>query len=130
MIDSNRLEQLWTCFREMGQNALNLSHYELSDKNPRTYPEEWKQFLMLPEVSDWVNSELGILQNAELNKLLHNVSNSNSVGRAQLINSLTKMQDASGNRDGPVFIYTYVPLDSQQQHATNVRVLERDVFLT
>ncbi len=85
---------------------------------------------MLPDVSDWVNSELAVLQTSELNKLIQNVSKSNSVGRAQLITAINKMQGMSGNREGPVFIYTYVPLDDQQEHAPNVRRTSNDVFLT
>lgn len=129
-MNEEQLLEMSTQFRSVGQTCLSMSHYELNAVLPDFSAEQWKMFLMMPEISDWINSELAILQNSELNKLIQNVSKSNSVGRAQLINSLNKMQETAGNKEGPAFIYTYVPLDTQQQHAQNVRHETTDIFLT
>lgn len=130
ILTNDMIDEMWIRFKEIGQQSLSMSHYELHAADESFSSEMWKDFLMLPDVSDWVNSELAVLQTSELNKLIQNVSKSNSVGRAQLITAINKMQGMSGNREGPVFIYTYVPLDDQQEHAPNVRRTSNDVFLT
>jgi hypothetical protein len=122
-------QELWAIFKGLGKEALSYSHYDLHTKCPAYSADTWKTFLMLPEVSEWVRTEHSLLQDSELRKLLSNISSSRSVGQAQLINSLTKIADSGGAKDGPAFIYTYVPLDNQQAHASNVRTESKDIFL-
>ena len=52
-----------------------------------------------------------------------------SVGRAQIINTLDKLTGVETLKDGPVFIYTYVPLDKNQEQAMNIQKLSNDVFI-
>jgi endo-1,4-beta-D-glucanase Y len=116
-------------FKAVGPKALSYSHYDLADKTEAFDPESWKAFLMLPAVSEWIRTELDMLQSSELRKLIQGVSSSRSVGQAQLINSLTKMQESNGLKEGPIFIYSYVPLDNEQMHAPTVRSESNDIFL-
>ena len=54
--------------------------------------------------------------------------NQRSVGQAQLMSALDKIQHESNHKEGPVFIYTYVPLSSEQAQAENVQEAESDPF--
>lgn len=130
MLDAQKIEQMWDCFNNLGQKALAMSHYELGSfiDTQRFDSSEWREFLMLPEVDEHIRNESAMLQSIELRKLLSNISSSRSVGQAQLVNSLQKLVDGDSNRNGPIFIYTYIPLNDAQQYAANVQAEEKDVF--
>lgn len=119
---------MWAYFRHLGQTALIMSHYDLAGCT-EWEAEQWKEFLNEPDVVAWVNSENKLLQETEIKKMINNINESNSVGKAQIINSLSKLLD-NGNamKEGPAFIYTYVPLSPQQAKADNVITLQEDVF--
>lgn len=117
-------------FESLGAKALTLSHYDLALETGYGTPQSWKAFLTEPEIADWIKSELAMLQDAELRKLLHDISKSHSVGQAQLINALAKLTDENKNtKEGPVFIYTYIPLSKEQEKAPNVIKLDIDPFI-
>lgn len=120
---------MWEIFQSFGQAALSMTHYDLAAQTELTDPTVWKAFLLDPEVSDWINSEIKVMQNAELNKLIQGVGSSNSVGKAQLMQALSKINNETTIKDGPVFIYSYVPLNSEQMQAENIRILTEDPFI-
>jgi hypothetical protein len=105
-----------------------MSHYDLVQATKYGTPQLWKEFLTTREVSDWVKSEQTIIQTAELNKLIKDISKSHSVGQAQIMNTLAKLNEQKTTREGPVFIYTYVPLSPEQEQAENVVKLDKDPF--
>ena len=122
--------ELWEKFKEIGKNAITMNHYDLHETFPEYTLTQWKDFLLEKDVEDFIKSENKILQTAELNKMLQNVANSRSVGQAQLINTLSKIQDEhSGTKEGPMFIYNYIPLDEHQAKASNIFEIETDPFL-
>lgn len=117
-------------YKSLGLAGLSANHYELAELTDINDPVQWKNFLLTPETEEWIKSELKLLQTAELNKLLHNINDSNSVGKAQIITALTKLlDDKKTKKEGPAYIYTYIPLNPQQQHADNVVQLDHDPFL-
>jgi hypothetical protein len=63
-----------------------------------------------------------------LRKLASDVSDSRSVGQAQLINAMQKLTENKTTKEGPAFIYCYVPLAETQRKAPNVQIVETDVF--
>ena len=106
-----------------------MNHYDLCEAFPEeTTSDDWKAFLSDPEVIDWLRSELSILQEAELKKLIKDVSSSRSVGQAQLMSTLSKLNENKVEKEGPAFIYTYVPLNDQEKSAPNATILDKDVF--
>lgn len=129
MTKEQMMEICWVEYKRLGETAFAMNHYDLAKTTDVHDAETWKIFLMEPKVADWIQEELSILQNSELNKLLANISKSRSVGQAQLINALTKLKDGVLQKDGPVFVYMYVPLDAQQEHADNIVKLDADPFL-
>lgn len=129
-MDENEKQQLWDAFKALEQKAIAMNHYDLARVTHIKDVQLWKKFLTDPEVSSYIDQEAQILTQTELRKLTSDVSDSRSVGQAQLINAINKLNDTKTTKEGPVFIYTYVPLSSNQKRADNVQILDHDVFLT
>lgn len=125
----NEFEKLKEIYLSLGPQALSLNHYELSNTTKYGNPILWKEFLMEPEIRQHINEETALIRQAELNKITTDLKGSRSVGQAQLINALQKLEDNNANPDGPVYIYTYVPLSADQKDAPNVHLLSKDIFL-
>ena len=53
---------------------------------------------------------------------------SKSVGIAQTIAALSKTIEQASDKQGAMFIYTHVPLNTQEQHAPNVSKTTEDIF--
>lgn len=111
-------------FSALGEKALYLNHYQLSMETSIHNPMQWKIFLMDPRIADYINSEMNIIRSAAINEIIQKAPNSKSVGQAQLINSLVKIDELASNKEGPVFIYSYVPLNAEQLFAPNVVLTE------
>ena len=126
--DMNK-EQLWIIFKKLGVDGLTMSHYDLAEATEIENPEIWKKFLLEQDVRNYIQTEVEILRTTEFNKMIKNVGdNQRSVGQAQLMSALDKMKQDSNRKEGPVFIYTYVPLSSEQAQAENVQEAESDPF--
>ena len=128
-MDANIKTQMWNIFKTYREDAITMNHYDFADKT--NYSEEqWLQFLSEQDVNDYIDTQLQIIQKAELAKMVKDIGSSNSVGQAQIINSLTRMNENKiEKKEGPVFIYTYVPLTEPQQNADNVKTEETDPFM-
>jgi hypothetical protein len=129
MLTSEEKTQLWILFKNLGVNGLTMNHYDLAKNTEVTDPEKWKKFLLEQDVRNYIQTEVEILRTTEFNKMIKNVGdNQRSVGQAQLMSALDKMKQDSNHKEGPVFIYTYVPLSSEQAQAENVQEAESDPF--
>jgi hypothetical protein len=129
VLTSEQLETLWELFKEQGVNAITWNHYELAEKTEENNPDMWKAFLMHPDVISWIQSEVALVQNAELKKMVKGAASTRSVGQAQLINAFTKLNDNTAHKEGPIFIYTHVPLNANQEHAPNTVLLANNPFI-
>lgn len=107
-------------YMALGEHALYLNHYQLAAQTHIKDALIWRWFLTDPQMADYISSEMNLIRNASINEIIHKAPNSKSVGQAQLINALTKIDEMAANKQGPVFIYTYVPLNSEQKYAPNV----------
>ena len=118
-------------FLTLGKQALTMNHYDLADCTKFDNPQDWKEFLQNEYVAKYINDEFTAIQDSELRKLIMNISDSSSVGKAQIINSLQKVlnEHAGDKKSGPAFVYMYVPLTEEEQHADNVEVLDHDPFI-
>lgn len=110
-------------FVELGESALYLNHYQLAAQTHIADPIVWKIFLTDPQIADYISSEMNLIRTASINEIIHKAPNSKSVGQAQLINALTKIDEMASNKTGPVFIYSYVPLNAEQAYAPNVNLV-------
>ena len=107
-------------FLKLGERALYMNHYQLAVETHIEDPILWKMFLIDPRIADYISSEMNIIRTASINEIIQKAPNSKSVGQAQLINALVKIDENATNKDGPIFIYSYVPLNEEQKFAPNV----------
>lgn len=127
-MDSLQKAEMWELFKALEAKAIQMNHYDLARVTTQKDVQLWKQFLTDPEVTAYIDQEAQILTQSELRKLASDVSDSRSVGQAQLINAMSKLTDTKTTKEGPIFIYTYVPLSSSQEKAANVEIAPEDVF--
>ncbi len=127
-MDNETKEQLWEQFMALEARAISMNHYDLARVTSIQDVQLWKKFLTDPEVSAYIEQEASILAQTELRKLAQDVSDSRSVGQAQLINAMSKLTDTKSTKEGPIFIYTYVPLSKNQLQAKNVEIEKEDIF--
>ena len=128
MIKPSKKQQLWAMYKALGQDALKANHYTLALKTEESNPAVWKEFLMEQDVSDYINQETALLQQAEFRSILLNTTRDNSAGRAQLINAMMSVSNKQNKKEGPIVIYSYIPLNEQQMKAPNIEINEKDPF--
>lgn len=107
-------EKYWKAFMELGQDGLVMTHYELEEMT-RLPAKNWKIFLSDVEVNDWITSEIKMLQDSELKKIVKNISMSKSVGLAQVLTAMMKLREETTSKTGPIFIYNQTPLNPEQK---------------
>ncbi len=121
-----QFEECWNIFTALGETGLYMNHYQLSECTNINDPIQWKMFLTDPKVVDYISTEMNIIRTAAINDMVHKAPDSNSVGQSQLINALGKLDEKSTKKEGPVFIYSYVPLNDEQKYAPNVRTVNAE----
>lgn len=123
-------ESLWELFEALGQKALTMSHYDLANEVEGTTKDEWRDFLNEADVAEYIRNEMRIISDSIQKRMITDIvaGGDRSVGRAQIINTLDKINDEVAKKDGPIFIYSYVPLDAQQEQAENTIKLNKDIF--
>lgn len=117
--DEKDFIELQNLFNGIGEDALYLTHYELGERTASS-PILWKQFLLDPRVSAFITEELEMLKRSKVAVMLSTVDTNKNTGQAQLLNTLLNQTKGQDKKEGPVFIYTQVPLNSQEQGAGNV----------
>lgn len=125
--DEIELIQLQEVFNDLGEDALYYSHYELANATEFT-ATDWKFFLTDPRVQDYLELELSLNQQTAVRKMMRDIDQSKSTGQAQLLNTLVNQTTQSKKKEGPIFIYTYIPLNKEEQHAPNVQIADSDPF--
>lgn len=117
--DEEIFTELQDLMNGIGQNALYMSHYELAE-NTGMSPISWKKFLLDPRVAAFISEEMDLLKRAKVSTMLSTVDTNKNTGQAQLLNTLLNQTKNSDRKEGPVFIYTHIPLNNQEEHAPNV----------
>ena len=56
--------------------------------------------------------------------MLKDVDTNKNTGQAQLLNTLLNQTKQNNKKEGPVFIYTQIPLNEAEQHAENVVMVD------
>lgn len=108
-------------FNSIGEDALYMTHYELADSTDIS-PIDWKNFLTDPRVSILINEEFEMIKKSKVALMLRNVESNKNTGQAQLLNTLLNQTKKENKKEGPVFIYTQIPLNKEELQATNVRI--------
>lgn len=125
-LTKGQFQQCWDLFISLGEEGLYMNHYQLAQETPLNDPLLWKAFLTDPKAVDYISTEMNIIRTAAINDMVHKAPNSNSVGQSQLINALGKLDEKSNKKEGPVFIYSYVPLNDEQKYAPNIRTVDAE----
>ena len=128
MIKPKIKEEMWTHYRNLGADGLKANHYVLATVTPISDAALWKELLMEPDVNDYIIQETNLLQQAEFRNILLNSARDNSAGRAQLINAMMSVNQKQTKKDGPIVIYSYIPLNEQQLKAPNIEINNHDLF--
>lgn len=116
--------ELLDFYNKIGQEALFMDHYTLSSISEYS-PVEWKEFLQDPRVSAFIAEETELLKRTKAMSMLKTVDTNKNVGQAQLLNTLLNQTKETPLKEGPVFIYTHVPLNANEEKAGNVRPYEQ-----
>jgi hypothetical protein len=103
-------------FNTIGRQALLMSHYDLADMTDES-PIDWKRFLTDARVSAFIAEEMELLKKSKVAKMLNTIDSNKNTGQAQLLNTLLNQTRGEDRKDGPVFIYTQVPLNNQEKGA-------------
>lgn len=128
--DKYIMVEKWNQMLEAGHNPYGMTHHELA-KMSKFSSEDWKEFLTDPLVAEDIEKDMLLVQKQQLNQLLYSVTdNSKSVGLPAIINQLTKNIEEKGNKkeEGPRYIYTFVPLNPEEENAPNVQKLDKNIF--
>lgn len=117
--EETKFIELQDLFNNIGEQALFMSHYELAEVSGES-PIDWKQFLMDPRVVAFIAEEMDMLKKSKVAVMLSQVDTNKNTGQAQLLNTLLNQTKANDKKEGPVFIYTQIPLNEEEEHASNV----------
>ena len=120
---------MWRIFKSYKEEAITMNHYDFAEETDYS-EDQWLDFLSETDVKEYIDKQLKVIQQAELSKMIKDIGSSNSVGQAQLMNALQKLnENKTIKKEGPTFIYTYVPLTDAQKEADNIKEEEIDPFL-
>jgi hypothetical protein len=121
--DEEDMYEMQEFMNEIGQDALFMNHYELCAKTEIS-PIAWKKFLTDPRVAAFIQEELELLKKTKVALMLKDVETNKNTGQAQLLNTLLNQTKQTERKEGPVFIYTQIPLNEHEQHAENVVMID------
>ena len=121
-------QALWQEYKSLGADGLKANHYTLALTTKEHDPEVWKEFLTQPDVNEYIQQETALLQEAEFRSILLNTARDNSAGRAQLINAMLSVSQKQNKKEGPIVIYSYVPLNEEQAKSDNYETNDDDIF--
>lgn len=120
-------ETMQSIFEKLGKEALAMNHYELTVESGGVFTTaQWKEFLSLPETQEYINKEMAIIRNSQVNKIIQESGDSRSVGQAQILSALQKVDSDDNKKDGPVFIFCHVPLNNEQKFAPNIMEVDEN----
>ena len=106
------------------EEAIFMNHYQLAHATGEP-ADKWKKFLMEPQVATWLQQELQLYKEYQLKQMIKNATdNEKSVGAAQMINSLQKLMTEGRVKEGPIIIYTHVPLTEPQKQGSKIQHIE------
>lgn len=125
--NETELKELQDTFNEIGERALYMNHYELMEVSGID-SLRWREFLTDSRIINFINDELELIKRSKMTLMLKDIDNNRSTGQAQLLNTLLNQAKASNIKEGPAFIYCYIPPNAQERNAPNVEVLDVDPF--
>ena len=113
--NDDELDQLQELFNTLDpEEAIFMNHYKLAECTG-IGADRWKQFLLHPQVSTFLTQELQLFTEFQMKLMIRDATDDKrSVGAAQMMNALSKAMQENHPKDGPIIIYTHVPLTDAQ----------------
>ncbi len=108
-------------------DVLQWNHYELWQKSGKMFtPEDWKRFRLHDKVDEWYTEEIILIAKQKQVKLLSTAGDRTSVADSQALNQVTSFleRNKQDNVEQVKFIYSFVPLNENEEKAENVRVIK------
>lgn len=126
--DDEELQECVNTFNEIAEtqypDILTYNHVDLYTASyKRISPTIWKKFLLNEKVLDWYEQERTITINNKVNKMINDLTKSNSTAQVQGLNTLL----AQVNRDevkesNEIIIYNFIPLNEEEEKNPNVNI--------
>lgn len=124
-----RLQREWNELVSEGQDPFAMGHHELAVMTGEE-SQSWKEFLMDHRVSKWLSEETELRKEQKIRQIIAGLdANSKSPGTAQTLSALQNSQKKANEKDGPTFVYCYIPLSKEEKKANNIKQMTRDPFL-
>jgi len=111
-------------FDELLPRSLTMSHFDLAEVCDGSTASGWKNYLSKPDVKKRIAEDMELVRKASLNQLIKDAGDSNSVGKSQLMSSLVTYGKQVAAKEGPVFIYSHVPLQHEAAYSPSVGRME------
>ena len=113
--DDDELDSLQDLFNTLDpEEAIFMNHYKLAECTG-IGADRWKQFLLHPQVSTFLTQELQLFTEFQMKLMIRDATDDKrSVGAAQMMNALSKAMQENHPKEGPIIIYTHVPLTEAQ----------------
>lgn len=118
------LDELQRVFNALDpEEAIFMNHYMLADATGIS-ADRWKSFLIHPQVSTFLAQELQLFTEFQMKQMIRDATDDKrSVGAAQMMNALSKAMQDNHPKEGPIIIYTHVPLTSAQESGTPIETV-------
>ena len=115
-----RIQSAYSKFMKLLPDSLTMNQYELAELTS-VEASVWSELMHDGQFAKWRDSELALVLQSNQAKLMSSAAdNDRSVGAAQMLNAITKM-DAGQQAEQNFFIYSYVPLTPNECKAQFVR---------
>ena len=107
-------------------NIASYSYYKLWNETQRTIPLNiWKEFQLDKRVRSWYSSELELSIATNIQTLAKNSAKDQNYAKQQTLASLLNYQkDKTEEQSNKIFIYSFIPLTSIEEHLPNVKIIK------
>lgn len=117
---TDKMYMMQDAFNALRPDSLTMNHFQLAEQTEFD-ADDWYEFLKDGAVAKAIKSEMDIIVRTNQNKLVASATdNDRSVGAAQMLNAMTKL-DGEDKAEEHFYIYSYVPLTPNEEHADHVR---------
>jgi hypothetical protein len=122
--NDDELDYLRDVFNQLNpEEVIFMNHYKLAESTGIN-ADRWKVFLLHPQVSTFLTQELQLFTEFQMKLMIRDATDDKrSVGAAQMMNALSKAMQDNHPKEGPIIVYTHVPLTEDQRLGSPVETV-------
>ena len=115
-----------TRFKADPAGTMDKTYYQLWKDNKEVELHIWRQFYTDKRVQEFYEKEFELSLKAKRNVLLRQVGENHSTATVQGLMSILKRDEEAliEDDDGKIFIYSFIPLNQNEEHLENVKILK------